>query len=314
MVKAVLHLGAHRCATTTFQTYLDINQGPFRQNGIAVWTPQHTRNGLFDHLFCQPGMDGQEVDDGIARVRDALANLREGRLLVSEENMIGAPRDNIDSCALYPGFTPRLYRFKRAFAGQVSRIGLSIRSYEAYWSSLLSFAVWRGLDVPEPDQIAALSAQHRSWRHIIAELRDLFPATPIQVWPFEAFANKPHRQFNLLMGPSQASASLIAVKKNYSRDTHNLRRLLRDQGRGQVADKLPRKRQAWMPFTPDQQARMQASYANDINWLRESSDPYLRFTEKAAVKVPRRPDPGGQHGFERQMGRTGQQGTAWQTP
>ena len=314
MVKAVLHLGAHRCATTTFQTYLDVNREGLARNDIALWTPQNTRNGQFQDFFCQPGEEGSELTQAQMRLRAQLDAMQESRLLVSEENMIGAPCNNLDTRMLYPGFLPRLSRFKSAFAGHVTHIGLSIRSYDSYWASLLSFAVLRGYPMPDAQQVAALAEQPNSWRQLIAELRNLFPNVALKIQRFEDFANRPDRTLTNLIGPIEQELAFVAAKKNYSRDTVNLRRLLRNKGREDDANRLPRTRQRWMPFSAQQQSDMQRRYAQDIEWLEQNADPYITYTKKAAIKVPRRPDTGDRHDLIEKMGRNRRERTAWQAP
>ena len=312
MVKAVLHLGAHRCATTTFQAYLDLNKPALAQAGIGVWTPADTRAGLFRDLFAPPQFDGPEVTASVMRVQKALREMPQERLLVSEENMIGAPRQNLDMAALYPELTGRMRRYRRAFVGRTARVGLTIRSYENYWASLMAFAVWRGYPVPDQAQVEAISNQRRTWRHLVAELRALFPTAPIHVMPFEGFAHRAHGTLEALMGPVVCDLTLLLAKKNFSRDTKNLRRLLREDGRADAARALPQGQERWMPFSAAQQKKMQAAYAADIAWLRQCDDPYITFTDQAAAQVPPRPDIGDRYDIEQDMGRIGREGAARQ--
>lgn len=314
MVKAVLHLGAHRCASTTFQSYLDLNQSGLDHCDVTVWTPTKMREERFRGLFSQLNGGCHDVEIAQEHLRTELDGLHTSRLLISEENMIGAPRDNLNSLALYPGFSPRLERFRTALAGHVTQIGLSIRSYESYWASLLSFAVLRGHEMPNADQTSALARQPRRWVQLIAELRDLFPTVPLKIQCFEDFANRPDQTLTNLLGPLNQDLNFVAIKKNYSRDTQNLRRLLRMRGREADANQLPKKRQRWMPFNETHQFQMKLAYAQDIEWLEKTTDPYITFTKKAAKKVPRRPDTGERHDLIEKMGRHRQQRTAWQAP
>jgi len=314
MVKAVLHLGAHRCATTTFQSYLDLNRSGLEQCDVTVWTPSKMREDRFQGLFSQPCSGSYDVGLAQENLRSELDALHTSRLLISEENMIGAPRDNLNSLTLYPGFSPRLERFQTALAGHITQIGLSIRSYESYWASLLSFAVLRGHELPNADQTAELARQPRRWVQLVAELRNLFPRVPLKIQQFEDFASRPDQTLTNLLGRLDQELNFVAIKKNYSRDTQNLRRLLRIKGREADANQLPKTRQRWMPFNDAQQAQMKLAYAQDVEWLEKTTDPYISFIQKAAQKVPRRPDTGDRHDLIQKMGRNRHQGTAWQAP
>lgn len=282
----ILHLGAHRCATTTFQAYLDQNRARLGGHGVAVWTPQVTRNGLFDGVICPPGEDSRHH---IARIRDAQHQLDASQLIVSEENMIGAPRNNLKHTSLYPELTPRLQRFAEAFQGRVARLGLAIRSYESYWTSALSFAALRGEPLPDAAQRAALARQPRTWTDMVQDIRAMFPAVPLHVWTFEAFAGRPRRQFNMLSGRAEISHTLDHKVnwKNTSCNLGQMRRRLRSQGRlGEVA-MLPRSGK-WQPFNQLEKQYLAMRYADDLRTFRSGSDPMITFTENAAIKVQRR--------------------------
>lgn len=309
MLETVFHLGVHRCATTSFQAYLDQNTGILSKAGIVAWTPQKTRSGLFSGLVRPPEDESDRStqrqlraakDIAIARADLAGRGLR--HLIVSEENMIGTPRDNLARGGLYPDLTKRLARFVAAFDGKIDRIGLCIRSYEHYWSSVLAFSVASGGDVPDADQVARLAVQPRRWSHIVNEVATVVPDAKIDVWTFEAFAGRSRRQFNMLTGRVDVAAMLDQTPnwKNVSRNCNRLRHVLRLKGHEEMADRLPRGSGNWMPFDTEQCAAMRAHYAQDKVWLK--SAPNIQFTELTAIKVlpskDRRltgPDPNGGH-------------------
>ncbi|SEW24121.1 hypothetical protein SAMN04488515_1787 [Cognatiyoonia koreensis] len=286
-VDIALHLGAHRCATTTFQTFLDQNRQQLAGHGVQVWTPANTRAGLFDGLICPPDQDATRE---IARARTMAAGLQASQLVVSEENMIGTPRNNLAVGALYPGLTPRLQRFEQVFKGQVRRIGLAIRSYESYWVSTMSYAAIRGHALPDRAACAALATQQRSWTDIASEIRALFPSVPLHIWLFEVFANRPRRQFNMLSGRQDITHLLDQTPawKNTSRTARQLRKRLKAQGRLSELALLPLGDQRWQPFTSLEQHHMAGRYADDIAYFRSGTDPLIQFTQNAAIKVLRR--------------------------
>ncbi|MCF6192421.1 MAG: tetratricopeptide repeat protein [Candidatus Hydrothermae bacterium] len=50
----ILHIGAHRTGTTTFQTYLEDNRDHLNEIGTEFWGPNRTRSGLFSGLVKRP--------------------------------------------------------------------------------------------------------------------------------------------------------------------------------------------------------------------------------------------------------------------
>lgn len=282
----VLHAGAHRCATTTFQAYLDQNEDQLLAHGVAVWTPQTTRMGLFDGLVCPPGV---YKTDRISHVRDVADALNVRQLLVSEENMIGTPRDNLRRGSLYPNVIQRLARFEQAFSGKVRRIGLAIRSYDSYWTSAMSFAAMRGEPLADRCQSAAIAVQPRTWTDVAKDIRAVFPNAQLHIWLFESFANRPRRQLNMLLERHDIMHLLdqSTARKNNSLATAQLRRRLRAHGRIADAALLPNANQPWRPFTALERQHLAAQYAQDMLYFRSGSDPKISFTENVAIKVPR---------------------------
>lgn len=305
----ILHMGAHRCATTSFQAYLDQNRVQLGQNGVSVWTPFDTRCGLFDGMVCPPGQGNPAQIDV---VRKAALGCGTEQLIVSEENMIGTPRNNLALQELYPTVRARLVPFGGAFNGHVKRIGLAIRSYESYWVSAMSFAAMRGQALPDRAQCAALAYQARTWTQVVGDIRQSFPDVPIHVWLFEVFAGNPRRQFNMLAGREDITNQLdqTTAWKNTSRTVMQLRNRLRAHGRLDELALLPRANESWMPFTILEQRHMARTYADDLANLRSGADPMIHFTANAAIKVLRRNntqarpafDIGDNHGQQAKMG------------
>jgi len=108
-VKIILHLGAHRTATTTLQSGLERNATGLADLGLAVWTPRRTRSGLFSGLIHKPEDVTERIErlghraTGVIRIEiERLARQGMRQLLISEENMLGAARNNLRCERLYP--------------------------------------------------------------------------------------------------------------------------------------------------------------------------------------------------------------------
>ncbi|MCF7699683.1 hypothetical protein [Loktanella sp. M215] len=120
MVKTLFHIDAHRCATTMFQAELDQNRTSLICGCNMPRTGTVTHEGLFAHRARPPGHSAADAEAArrVANRRRSMPG-RCPRLLVSKENMIGTPRGNLGRASLSPGLSPRLARFRAAFAGQV---------------------------------------------------------------------------------------------------------------------------------------------------------------------------------------------------
>jgi len=69
----ILHIGAHRTATTTFQAWMLQNADALAAGGIAYWGPDRTRAGLFSGLVKRPDLVTPEDGMALSRLRTALA-------------------------------------------------------------------------------------------------------------------------------------------------------------------------------------------------------------------------------------------------
>lgn len=263
-----LHIGAHRCATTTFQNYMRLNGDRLATQGIGFWGPRRTRNGLFHGII--PGsvaLTGRNPRlRAIGRVQMHLARsngLGLGSLVVSDENMLGTIRENLRVGDLYCGVGERMARYEEAFAGQVRNVVLNIRSLERYWASALGYSLTRGGGVPGKATLERLAFSMRSWRDVITDVACAVPHARIWVFPFETFAGRPDAQL--------ATITDIDAPMTHARNWLNatprlpeLRALV--EGLAGPPD-LPKGDGRWQPFTPAQSAVLRENYADDLMWL-----------------------------------------------
>lgn len=112
------------------------------------------------------------------------------QLLLSEENLIGTMKRNLQRRLLYDNAYMRLSAYREAF-GPVTRIGLGIRSYESYWLSTLRFVLAFGNKAsrsvpPFVERRAGMARVKRGWCDLVADMRAVFPEAELLVWPVEA--------------------------------------------------------------------------------------------------------------------------------
>ena len=171
----LLHIGAHRCATTTFQSYMRLNGDRLGGLGIGFWGPHRTLGGLLGGLQPRPGpargRDLQRRATGRLRLhlsRGSAAGLT--RLVVSDENMMGSIRDNLRRGGLYDGVGERMARYGAAFDGNLTDVVVNVRALDGYWTSALGYALMRGATLPAPALLNRLAESARGWRDVITDL------------------------------------------------------------------------------------------------------------------------------------------------
>jgi hypothetical protein len=292
-VDLLLHLGAHRCASTTFQSYLWNNRVKLSKQGLTSWTPKRTRDGLLRGLVRHPAlitiMDEKQGMRSIGRLRVEMARLRNNgqkALLISEENILGSMRNNILDTRLYSLLRERLMRFQPAFDGQKLTIGLSIRSYEDYWTSCLANLVTRGSPLPTVDLLDFLTTQPRRWRAIVRDIAAAFPEADIVVSPFERMANQPNVQLRALWPQDFHGLEDGNLWRSRGADLPGLNTILALRGEAAIHDGPIEAGTRWMPFDEDQRSVLRAEYRRDLAWLASGAEGLARYVDGRPAPTP----------------------------
>lgn len=278
-MEIILHLGAHRTGSTSFQNYLRANADRLEGQSIGFWGPWRTRQGVLHGLTARPETPAAHKR-AIGRLRmnlDRTARQGCAVLIVSDENVIGTPRSMVRAASLYPAAGERMARLHGGF-GRVSRVVIQIRTLETWWASLLAFLVARGEAVPRAKTLEAIAASSRSWRQVITDIACACPDARLIVMPFERFVGRPDTQLQRAAGilfPPPAGAG--AFWDNRSPDLPALRRLLVERGGDPEGfDGEGR----WQPFNMDQAARLREAYADDLFWLAAGADGLAQLAQE----------------------------------
>ncbi|MFV0512671.1 MAG: hypothetical protein ACK5MY_03400 [Jhaorihella sp.] len=266
-MEVILHVGAHRCATTTFQHYLRSNAAWLGARGIGFWGPRRTRGGLLRGVVPRPGpaprRDLQARATGRVRMRlGVCAASGVETLLVSDENMLGFLRENRAGADLYPAAGERIARFAAAFGGRLGAVVLNVRALDLYWASALGYGAVRGFGLPGAAMLDRLAHGPRGWREVVGDIACAVPQTPVLVAPFERFAGRPEAQLAAITG---RSAPLAHARERLNAtprlDGFRARLIPEDAAR------LPPGEGRWQPFTPAQAGALRERYADDLMWL-----------------------------------------------
>ncbi|EEE39076.1 hypothetical protein RKLH11_2922 [Rhodobacteraceae bacterium KLH11] len=242
-MEVILHCGAHRCATTSFQNYLSRNARDLRRQGVVYWDPAHTRaNGLNSLNKLTP-----EVCAALSDELDACEQQGATQLLVSQENFVGSMERNIGYASLYPNLYERGLLLAKAFDGRVSKLALNIRALDMYWTSVAAYKFRQGREPIQQATWRRIVRSKRSWRDVITDLGRAFPGIPLLVLPFEDFAGQQQAQLEVLMA-----------------------RAAPETGDGLALNGAPKP--APSGLNVEQAMKLWADYADDLAWLAEGAD------------------------------------------
>ncbi|MEX0312355.1 MAG: hypothetical protein AB3N17_19155 [Tateyamaria sp.] len=291
-MKVVLHIGAHRTGTTSFQAYLRQNSPYLETERVGFWGPMRTRKGLFAGIQPVPGLGRHAAKRARGRIALQLDRAQTrgiNTLIVSDENMLGTMRRNTRSHSLYQDVGERMARFAAAFDGRIDTVLLTVRALDHYWSSLCAYSVARGYAVPNCEKLSRIATSWRSWRDVVADLACAVPEARVLVVPFERTAGRPDVLFEQATGldaPETASETWL----NRSPSARALRNLLAE--RGEDPTLLPDHDGRWTPFDTKQRAALRETYLDDIHWLTAGADGLATLIEdtdhaRAGQTLPR---------------------------
>ncbi|WP_299846204.1 hypothetical protein [uncultured Roseovarius sp.] len=192
--KVVIHLGAHKTATTYIQSSLKAQRDALKSAGVALVLPSDLRaTGVLRRTFRKSGgaISASSPDPDkptLGTLLDRIAaDPATRRIAISEESMIGAPRKNLACKSLYPDMDQSLRAMPDAFDHPNATFLLALRDYGSFVSSNITTAVRRG-NIFDLDALrAAFLALHRDWMDVIDDLQEAFPTATIKVWRFEQF-------------------------------------------------------------------------------------------------------------------------------
>ena len=281
----ILQIGAHRTASTSFQTYLRQSSDALGDQGIGFWGPLRLRKGLLhgvmpDALVARRSIAFARAQGRIGLQLESSKQMGLSQVIVSDENMLGKMRHNISCQSLYPSAGERIARTIAAFRGAIQVIHLSIRCLSQYWPSALSFCIPRGVLVPKSERILALAQQPRDWRDVITDISAAAPNARIFVSTYEQFGARPQALASYLLG-GPAPQMGKAIWRNQRPAARDLIRLpLSDCELERLNAQISA--DAWQPFSSAQCAMLQERYADDLFWLRCGADGLAHYLEDPA--------------------------------
>ncbi len=297
----ILHLGAHRTGSTAVVRMVQANEAALQAEGLALWPP--------DALRAMPAFPALHVlapraRAGGATARRRMAGLRRifatemaelaalgfGRLLLSEENVIGGMQNNLATQTLYPDLASRVGDFAEVLPQRPVRIGIGLRNYATVWTSSYAYMLPRR-PLPRFDSLAAgLAAGTRGWPEVAAEVRQAFPEAEIVLWRQERLAGALPAVVAALVGRAHhADLAGIGSRINAARmaGATDLFHLLRARDPGLSGEALAERVETLIGTVPSSapafpaqaEAELTARYWRDMDRLAQM--PGVRFIDGA---------------------------------
>lgn len=191
----VLHLGAHKTATTYLQSRLAGSADTLREQGVYFIRTGELRKKLLhvrrpDFLPNKIPMVRSWRTAGVYReyMRDA-ANWESQRVVVSEENLLGSLAQLVKTGLFCHNIQQRLHPVLQGMNRQPVTALLAVRSYDSFFASACSQVIrnegYRKIDETTKERLLSVS---RGWVEVIEEvIRALPTGSQLRIWRFEDF-------------------------------------------------------------------------------------------------------------------------------
>lgn len=248
MPEVVLHLGAHRTGTTSLQRYLQFHQNDLHNQGIQLVFPPASRELPLQNLA-----------------------IRNDRVLISEENMLGTMEGNLQQAMLYPDVKIKLARYSQLLM-RVDIVFMSIRDLADWWTSAISFCVSRKCDLPSNQTLERIADSPRGWSDIVTDVRQIFPNARVVVREFGWKMDNPKQQLRQLT-KWPAWDETTGIKKSHNRrpTTNAIAMAMVDRSDFDGLSRLPSGGD-FQPFGEKQLEALHSRYAADLEALGANTD------------------------------------------
>lgn len=275
--RVVLHLGAHKTASTHFNKLLRKNAALLEAHSVAVPKKDEIRRLITRRIF------GADVADGESP-QDVLAQLSEGArtVFISDENILGTPRALLQQGVLYRSAASNLRNALKILGDAPVEIWLAVREPGSFVTSGWGEAIRAHGYVDFDSFVGHDPMPGLRWTQLLRRLRAAAPGHPVTLWSFENYRSLAPALMARLFGVAQVAADQVldiesVVRPGLSQRAVDEIRLLCTGS----AEKMPRDRfeeivktypksadlPAPDPWSVDDRAVLRTQYERDLSRL-----------------------------------------------
>ena len=174
-----MHLGAHKTATTHFQSVLEANRHLYHDHSTYVGMEEFRNNVR----RTKGGIDFASSAPFLNKIK-ALSST----LIISEENLSGETKDIYDALLLYSNLEDRLNDFKRFTQDfEEVEIWFSVRSMDSFLPSIYCEAL-RHFPYKSFKEVYGMNYS-QTWLRVIQSICRVFPNSKVNVIRYENYAS-----------------------------------------------------------------------------------------------------------------------------
>ena len=285
-MEIVLHLGAHKTASTYLQSLLETNIVPLERHCVGFANPKKLRP-MFAlaprRNFSTPRAARNEARAwALRQVIDTAHDLQRKRLIISEEQLIGSLRPLFSGKGLYRDIARELRGVVTALQGQPVKVMMALRSYDTFLTSAYGQVLtgWKYIRFTQ-ELREHLLRENRGWPEIVTEIMQVLPkGSTLSLWEYEHFGQEEPNVLRNLVGDAAAEElgplntkprvgpsgdGIAALDKKAASggapDVEEIRRTLREFGKDKG---FP----GYCPWSASEKAMFEDRYKRDIELIR----------------------------------------------
>ena len=269
MPRMILHIGAHKTATSYMQKKLELNVELLNRRNIH-YDPLDVMRKEFTPLL------NENVTRESEWIRELRGTARAMNILVSEENVLGVPGDIVREGQYYIRAQQRLARTCQLLGNQTPEIFLALRDYSGFTVSMYSEYIRHREFLKFEDYLKIYDASGFSWIRIVEDIFAAVPGAKLSLWDFSDFRRLEKDVFQAMLGfdpdilqnpvgPVRESFSEVAVRAFAALSTSlahaDMKKLINP-----IARNLPKGADypAFDPHTPETREQMRAQFKDDL--------------------------------------------------
>lgn len=280
-MEIVLHLGAHKTASTYIQRRLVRSRGRLSEQGIELHTPRTLRDAIIaarERRFpLMPRLEARARREVIGQIVDTAASRGTKRLILSEEQFIGSLRQLVQRHTFYGDVIQQLAPVLAAIEMRPVTVLLAVRNQADFLVSAYGQLLrgWKYLPFDE-DLKAAFLGMHISWADLVDDVAALLPAgSRVRVWQFEQFGQIEKHVVEQFVGTDAAPGIKPLDVRPLQGPTVESIAVLREMARRETLDSIAirdvldiaGKDKGFKPFDPwtrDERLLLTSRYRSDL--------------------------------------------------
>ncbi len=297
-MRIVLHIGAHKTASTHLQLALARARPRLAERGVALFGPDELRRrglGLPEYLAGRlaehpaDDTDNPDLEAHAARLRAAF-DVSAGRLVLSDENILGNAHNArmIREARFYPQAAERLRALAALLplaAPATLTIALAIRDPASFLTSAYAQRLMSGRIEGFERYLSGLDPAQLSWAEALRRMQTALPDVEWVVWRYEDYPSVAPAALSALLGeaaelvepgsnvahPGMSAAAVAAVMAEADALSAQDEATIRARVAALRAALPKGANPAYDPFDDATRTRIQAAHAKDLHAITDLS-------------------------------------------